>query len=245
MRLLTATRAAWPRNSPSSTTRRSTARARERRAHGRPVSTSPGRPERGLLAREMNPATRVRASAACFVRGALDQARAGGRTVIPDCPFTAAYIRRHPDTPTSSHRTAPATRSALRAVQAGGQRREDRGQHRGGRRARCAMSPASASPSIRPREAVARIEIGLTLDERLEPAGQRLRLDEDVADRNVSGKMPMKPAFMTAFGERSSSPSVVNTHDRPNAKTTPARAPRRTPGDARRRAGSRGSRRAR
>ena len=32
-----------------------------------------------------------------LVRGALDQARAGGRTVIPDCPFTAAYIRRHPE----------------------------------------------------------------------------------------------------------------------------------------------------
>jgi predicted GNAT family acetyltransferase len=30
-----------------------------------------------------------------LVRGALDQIRASGKTVIPTCPFTAAYIRRH------------------------------------------------------------------------------------------------------------------------------------------------------
>jgi hypothetical protein len=39
-------------------------------------------------------------------------------------------------------------------------------------------------------------------------------------DRNVSGKMPMKPAFITAFGERISRPSTENTHDSPNEKTT-------------------------
>ena len=27
----------------------------------------------------------------------LDRIRAGGKTVIPTCPFTAAYIRRHPE----------------------------------------------------------------------------------------------------------------------------------------------------
>ena len=32
-----------------------------------------------------------------LVRGTLDQIRAGGKTVIPTCPFTAAYIRRHPE----------------------------------------------------------------------------------------------------------------------------------------------------
>jgi uncharacterized protein len=32
-----------------------------------------------------------------LVRGALDHIRAGGRTVIPTCTFTAAYIRRHPE----------------------------------------------------------------------------------------------------------------------------------------------------
>ena len=32
-----------------------------------------------------------------LVRGALDAIRASGRTVIPNCPFTAAFIHRHPD----------------------------------------------------------------------------------------------------------------------------------------------------
>jgi predicted GNAT family acetyltransferase len=32
-----------------------------------------------------------------LVRGTLDAIRASGRTVIPTCPFTAAYIRRHPE----------------------------------------------------------------------------------------------------------------------------------------------------
>jgi predicted GNAT family acetyltransferase len=32
-----------------------------------------------------------------LVRGTLDRMRASGRTVIPTCPFTADYIRRHPE----------------------------------------------------------------------------------------------------------------------------------------------------
>ena len=32
-----------------------------------------------------------------LVRGALDAIRASGMTVIPTCPFTAAFIHRHPD----------------------------------------------------------------------------------------------------------------------------------------------------
>jgi uncharacterized protein len=32
-----------------------------------------------------------------LVGGMLDQLREAGRTVIPLCPFTAAYISRHPD----------------------------------------------------------------------------------------------------------------------------------------------------
>jgi len=32
-----------------------------------------------------------------LVRGTLDQIRASGKTVIPTCAFTAAYIRRHPE----------------------------------------------------------------------------------------------------------------------------------------------------
>ena len=32
-----------------------------------------------------------------LVRGTLDGIRASGKTVIPTCEFTAAYIRRHPE----------------------------------------------------------------------------------------------------------------------------------------------------
>ena len=32
-----------------------------------------------------------------LVRGTLDRIRASGKTVIPSCAFTAAYIRRHPE----------------------------------------------------------------------------------------------------------------------------------------------------
>ena len=39
----------------------------------------------------------------------------------------------------------------------------------------------------------------------------------------------MKPAFMTAFGERSSRPSVVNTQDRPNANTITSASAATTP----------------
>jgi uncharacterized protein len=32
-----------------------------------------------------------------LVRTMLDEIRAGEKTVIPLCPFTAAFIRRHPE----------------------------------------------------------------------------------------------------------------------------------------------------
>jgi predicted GNAT family acetyltransferase len=32
-----------------------------------------------------------------LLRGTLDHIRASGRTVIPICPFAAAYIERHPE----------------------------------------------------------------------------------------------------------------------------------------------------
>jgi predicted GNAT family acetyltransferase len=32
-----------------------------------------------------------------LARGVLDDLRAHGATVVPSCPFIAAYIRRHPD----------------------------------------------------------------------------------------------------------------------------------------------------
>lgn len=32
-----------------------------------------------------------------LVRGTLEHIRASGKTVIPTCPFTAAFIQRHPE----------------------------------------------------------------------------------------------------------------------------------------------------
>ena len=48
-------------------------------------------------------------------------------------------------------------------------------------------------------------------------------------ERNVSGKIAMKPAFITALGERMTSPSVVKTHERPNANTTTSASAATTP----------------
>ena len=64
-------------------------------------------------------------------------------------------------------------------------------------RSRC--PPASAFPSIRPRDAVARIEIGLTLTNASSAPGSVSGSTKTLL-RNVSGKIAMKPAFMTAFG---------------------------------------------
>lgn len=38
-----------------------------------------------------------RGVASKLIRGALDQVRDRGLKVIPQCPFVAAYIKRHPD----------------------------------------------------------------------------------------------------------------------------------------------------
>ena len=51
-----------------------------------------------------------------LVKGTLDHIRASGRTVIPTCPFTAEYIRRHPEyvdlvEPAVRSRLAPSERS--------------------------------------------------------------------------------------------------------------------------------------
>jgi uncharacterized protein len=39
-----------------------------------------------------------RGVASKLIRGALDSARDRGLKVVPQCPFVAAYIKRHPDT---------------------------------------------------------------------------------------------------------------------------------------------------
>jgi len=72
---------------------------------------------------------------------------------------------------------------------------------------------------ISPREALTRCEIGFAFTNASSPAGSVSGSTYTLL-RKVSGKMLMKPAFMTAFGERISMPIVVNTQDRPNAKTT-------------------------
>ena len=43
------------------------------------------------------PALRGGGVANALARTALDQARAGALTVVPQCAFFAAYIRRHPE----------------------------------------------------------------------------------------------------------------------------------------------------
>ena len=43
------------------------------------------------------PALRGGGLAGVLVAHALDWARASGRTVVPSCPYVAAYIRRHPE----------------------------------------------------------------------------------------------------------------------------------------------------
>ncbi len=46
---------------------------------------------------EVDPAYEGRGVGAALARAALDDARARGVTVIPTCPFFAAYIARHPE----------------------------------------------------------------------------------------------------------------------------------------------------
>ncbi len=91
-----------------------------------------------------------------------------------------------------------------------------------------AMSPTSAVPSINPREAVARIETGLMFTKASSPAGN-VSGSTKTLERKVSGKMLMKPAFMTALGERSRRPMVVKTQDSAKAKTTTSASAAATP----------------
>lgn len=57
-----------------------------------------------------------RGSASALAQGALDLVRAGGRRVIPHCPFISAYLHRHSelaDLVDAEHRSLirPASRS--------------------------------------------------------------------------------------------------------------------------------------
>lgn len=50
-----------------------------------------------FLHTEVLPVFEGRGIGSRLAAGVLDQARAGGLSVVPRCPFIAAYIRRHPD----------------------------------------------------------------------------------------------------------------------------------------------------
>lgn len=50
-----------------------------------------------LVHTEVDPAHSGQGHAATLARGALDDARARGLTVVPSCPYVAAYISKHPE----------------------------------------------------------------------------------------------------------------------------------------------------
>ena len=50
-----------------------------------------------LIHTEVPPAREGRGIASALARAALSAARAQGLKVMPNCPFVAAYIRRHPE----------------------------------------------------------------------------------------------------------------------------------------------------
>ena len=50
-----------------------------------------------LVHTEVDPAHSGQGHAATLARGALDDARARGLTVVPSCPYVASYITKHPE----------------------------------------------------------------------------------------------------------------------------------------------------
>src|SRR4051812_28674885 len=90
------------------------------------------------------------------------------------------------------------------------------------------MSLACALPSINPRDAVASVEIGLTLTKASSGPGSVVG-STNTLDRKVSGKIAMNPLFITALGLRSSRPSTEKTQDRPNEKSTTRASAATTP----------------
>ncbi|MEV4656228.1 GNAT family N-acetyltransferase [Micromonospora sp. NPDC049301] len=46
---------------------------------------------------EVDPAFQNMGVGGALIRGTLDQVRARGGTVVPQCPFMAAYIDKHPE----------------------------------------------------------------------------------------------------------------------------------------------------
>ncbi|WP_308279804.1 GNAT family N-acetyltransferase [Phycicoccus mangrovi] len=52
-----------------------------------------------LVHTEVGPEFEGRGVGSALVRAAVDDLAAHGRTVRPDCPFAAEWLRRHPDHP--------------------------------------------------------------------------------------------------------------------------------------------------
>jgi predicted GNAT family acetyltransferase len=50
-----------------------------------------------LVHTEIEPALEGQGLGTVLVRGALEDIRSRGARVVPQCPFVAAYIRRHPE----------------------------------------------------------------------------------------------------------------------------------------------------
>ncbi len=57
-----------------------------------------------LIHIEVDPAHEGEGHAATLARGALDDARSRGLTVVPKCPFVAKYIDKHPEYADLVHR---------------------------------------------------------------------------------------------------------------------------------------------
>ena len=50
-----------------------------------------------LVHTEVDPAHGGQGHAATLARGALDDARSRGLSVVPSCPYVASYIEKHPE----------------------------------------------------------------------------------------------------------------------------------------------------
>jgi predicted GNAT family acetyltransferase len=46
---------------------------------------------------EIDPVFEGRGLGSALARGALDAVRAGGRSIVPQCPFIRGYVERHPE----------------------------------------------------------------------------------------------------------------------------------------------------
>src|SRR3954447_9590248 len=91
-----------------------------------------------------------------------------------------------------------------------------------------AISSAGQSPAINPRTAEDRWVIGLLLTKAWSQPGI-VRGSTKTLDRKVSGKITIMLTPITDFSVRSSSPNIVQIHEKANEKTTSRAIPATTP----------------